>query len=152
MKICRAVVLVGLAISFAWPTVAQQKETVDPQIIQQLHAIAKNSDEAFLTGDAAAVASFFTEDAVLLNDTGPIYGRQAIEKYYGDVFRYLHYFSHHTTHDSNSPHAIGTDGTCVWENGEWRSAITPRGEDCGPHEIRGYFASVKVREGNTWKV
>jgi len=152
MKIRRAVVLVGLAISFALPTVAQQKETVDPQIVQQLHAIAKNSDEAFLMGDAAAVASFFTEDAVLLNDTGPIYGRQAIEKYYGNVFSYLHYFGHHTTYDSTSPHAIGTDGNGVWENGEWRSALAPRGEDCGPHEIRGYFASVKVREGNTWKV
>src|SRR5690242_10804228 len=123
MKIRRAVVLVGLAISFALPSVAQQKETVDPQIVQQLHAIAKNFDEAFLIGDATAVASFFTEDAVLVTDTGPIYGWQAIENYYGNLFRYLHYFSHHTTYDSTSPRAIGTEGNCVWENGEWRSAI-----------------------------
>jgi hypothetical protein len=29
--------LVGLAISFALPTYAQQKETVDPQLIQKLY-------------------------------------------------------------------------------------------------------------------
>lgn len=40
----------------------------------------------------------------------------------------------------------------VWENGEWSSAIAPKGEDCGPRQIRGYFGSVKVREGDTWKV
>jgi len=31
--------LVGFAISFALPTFAQQKETVDPQLIQKLHDI-----------------------------------------------------------------------------------------------------------------
>jgi hypothetical protein len=24
--------------------------------------------------------------------------------------------------------------------------------DCGPHQLKGYFALVKVREGDTWKV
>jgi uncharacterized protein (TIGR02246 family) len=152
MKVRRTVALVGLAISFALPTFSEQKETVDPQIVLQLHAIAKKTDEAFLRADAAAVASFFTEDAVLVNDTGPIYGRQAIEKYYADMFQYLHFFNHQTTYDPTSPHPIGTDGNGVWENGEWSSTIAPQGEDCGPHEIRGYFASVSVREGNSWKV
>jgi ketosteroid isomerase-like protein len=141
-----------LSISFALPTFAQQTNTPDPQIVQQLHAIDKKSDEAFLKGDAVAVASFFTKDAVLVNDTGPVYGRRAIEKYYADMFQILHYFSHHTTYDPTSPHPIGTDGNGVWENGEWSSAIAPRGEDCGPRQIRGYFGSVKVREGDTWKV
>ena len=122
------------------------------KIVQQLHAIDKKSDEAFLKGDAAVVASFFTEDAVLVNDTGPIYGRQAIEKYYADMFEILHYFSHDTTYDPTSPHPIGTDGNGVWENGEWSSAIAPKGEDCSPRQIRGYFGSAKVREGDTWKV
>jgi uncharacterized protein (TIGR02246 family) len=38
-------------------------------------------------GDAAAVAACFTEDAVLVTDTGPIYGREAIEKYHADQFK-----------------------------------------------------------------
>jgi hypothetical protein len=36
---------------------AQQTNAQDPQIIQQLHAIGKKSDEAFLTGDAAALVA-----------------------------------------------------------------------------------------------
>jgi uncharacterized protein (TIGR02246 family) len=152
MKIRLLLALVGLAISFGLPTLAQQKDTPDPQQRQALLALAKKFEEAFLKGDAAAVASFFTEDAVLVNDTGPVYGRLAIEKYYADMFQILHYFSHDTTYDPTSPHPIGTDGNGVWENGEWSSAIAPKGEDCGPRQIRGYFGSVKVREGDTWKV
>ena len=35
MKIRSVVTLVGLAISFALPTFAQQKDTADPRIVQQ---------------------------------------------------------------------------------------------------------------------
>jgi hypothetical protein len=51
MKIRLPSDLVGLAISFALPTFAQQKETVDPQVIEQLKAqIGKKYDEAGGTG------------------------------------------------------------------------------------------------------
>jgi ketosteroid isomerase-like protein len=63
-----------IAIGFAVPTFAQQTNAPDKQDVQQLHAIGEKSDEAFLKGDAAALASLFTEDAVLVNDTGPVYG------------------------------------------------------------------------------
>ena len=56
--------LVGLAISFALPTFAQQKETVDPEIRQQLDALAKKFDDASNKADAAALAALFTQDAV----------------------------------------------------------------------------------------
>ena len=149
MRMRSLLTVVGFAIGFAVPTFAQQTNV---QNVQQLHAIDKRSDEAFLNGDAAALALLFTEDAVLVTDTGPIYGRQAIERYYADMFQILHYFSHDTTYDPTSPHPIGSDGNGVWENGEWSSAIAPRGEDCGPRQIRGYFASVNVREGDHWEI
>jgi ketosteroid isomerase-like protein len=152
MKVSLVVALMGLSISFALPTSAQQTNTPDPQIVQQVHAIDKQSDQAFLKGDAAALAALCKEDAVLVNDTGAVYGRQAIEKYYAALFQTLHYFSHHTTCDPTSPHSVGTDGNGVWETGEWSCAIAPRGEDCGPHQLMGHFASFKVREGETWKV
>ena len=38
MKIRLAAALVGLAIGFTAPTLAQQKDTVDPQIVQQIRA------------------------------------------------------------------------------------------------------------------
>src|SRR6516165_6444181 len=151
MKILPA--LARLAISFALPAFGQEKDAaVDPQIVQQLEAIGKKSDEAFLKGDAAAVAALYTEDAVLVNDTGTVYGRQAIEKYYADQFQEVRYFSHYTKYDPTSPHPIGTDGNVVWENGEWSGTFFLQGEDCGPHKVRGYFASINVREGNTWRV
>src|SRR6516162_4887784 len=108
--------LAGLAISFALPTFAQEK-------------------------DAAALAALYTEDAVYVTDTGPIRGRHAIEKYYADRFQEVRYFSHDTKYDPTSPYPIGTDGNAVWEDGEWSGTIFLQGEDCGPHQFRGYFES-----------
>jgi uncharacterized protein (TIGR02246 family) len=145
--------LTGLAISFALPAFGQEKEPViDPQIVQELQAIGKKSDEAFLKGDAAAVAALYTEDAVLVNDTRPVYGRQAIQKYYADHFQQVRYFRHDTKYDPTSVHLIGTGGNVVRENGEWSGTLFLQDEDCGPHQVMGYFASVSVREGSTWRV
>ena len=65
----------------------EQTNTPDPQLRQQLDAKSKKFDEACNNNDAAAVAAFFTEDAVLVADTGPVYGREAIEKSYADMFQ-----------------------------------------------------------------
>jgi hypothetical protein len=65
MKMRSVVALVGLAISFALPALAQQKDTLDPQLRQVADALSKKFDEAYDNNDAAAVAALFTEDAVL---------------------------------------------------------------------------------------
>jgi hypothetical protein len=51
------VVLVGLAIGFAVSTVAQQKDTVDPNIEQQIRALVSKYDKAsnILTGYARPI-------------------------------------------------------------------------------------------------
>jgi ketosteroid isomerase-like protein len=91
MKMRLAVTLAGLAIGFVSPTFAQQKDTVDPKIIEQLAAIGNKFDQAFNSnGDPANLADLFTEDAVLVTPQGPINGRQAIEKYYAGVFKLFH--------------------------------------------------------------
>jgi uncharacterized protein (TIGR02246 family) len=90
MKMRLLIALAGLAIGFVLPAFAQQKDTVDPQISEQLSALGKKTDEAFNNGDAAALATLYTEDAVLVNDTGPIYGRESIEKHWADVFKQVH--------------------------------------------------------------
>ena len=69
MKIRLALALVGLAISFAVPAFAQQKDTAASQIDEQ---IVKKFDEAFNNGDAAAVAALYTEDAVQVTPQGPV--------------------------------------------------------------------------------
>jgi ketosteroid isomerase-like protein len=82
MKILSLIALAGLAIGFTVPAFAQQKDTVDPQIIQQYAELGKKFDEAYNNNDAAALTACFTRDAVLVTNTGPIFGREAIGKMY----------------------------------------------------------------------
>jgi Domain of unknown function (DUF4440) len=96
------------------------------------------------------LASLFTEDAVLVNDSGPVYGREAIKKYYTDLFQNVHCSNNHTTYsDPNCPHVIGTDGKEMWENGEWSMTWQVKGSD--PVHGKGYHASVAVLEGGALK-
>jgi hypothetical protein len=78
MKIRLAVALVGLAISCALPTFAQQKDTADPRIAQQIPMLAAKYDEAFNSHDATAVAALFTGDGARSFRTGQfMVGRQS---------------------------------------------------------------------------
>ena len=88
MKKCLVVPLVGLAISFALPTYAQQKDLADPQTTQKILAVAKAALEAHNNRDAAAFAALvYARDAVFLTPDRPIIGRQAIQKWFTDFFQ-----------------------------------------------------------------
>ena len=50
----------------------------------------------------------------------------------------------------NPPHAIGTDGNDVWENGEWSSTLMIQGQS-GPVQLKGYWSNIQAREGEAWK-
>jgi len=131
------------------PMKTEQTNTPDPQLRQQLDAKSEKFDEACNNNDAAAVAAFFTEDAVLVNDTGPVYGRKAIEKSYADFFQQWRVSNHISKRDQYSPHIIGTTGEEAWSNGEW--SLTLQGQSGGPIQVKGYWSSVDVREGDAWK-
>jgi hypothetical protein len=70
MKIRFLLALLGLAISFALPTFAQEKEEANafpfrpvlagPQLVQQVEAINLKFDEAFNKHDVAAVGALYT--------------------------------------------------------------------------------------------
>ena len=127
----------------------QQENTVDPQIIDQLNAIAEKYDQAVINNDAGAVAALYTEDAVFVSDSGSIYGRQAIEKWYADVFQTWHPKNRLTKKDPNSPRFIGTADN-VASNGEWsESGLGPTGEFI---EIKGYWSAIDTRQGDGWKI
>src|SRR5262245_1982102 len=137
--------LVGLAISFALPIFAQQKETVDPQLREALLALAKKFEEAWNNNDAEALAGLFTKDAVLIEESGPVYGREAIKKHYADLFQNVHFSNNHTMYNEpNTPHAIGTSGNMMWENGEWSMTWQAKGGE--PVQGKGYDASLAVLE------
>ena len=142
--------LVGLAIIFALPTFAEQKDTVDPQTIEQLDALTKKFMEFINNNDATTVAAVFTEDAVFVTPHGPVYDRGAIEKFFAGLFKQVHFSNHLAKADSNSIRFLGTAGNEVWRNGEFSETET-QGQTGGPMQIKGYWSAVEVREGDAWK-
>ena len=148
MKIRLLITVAGLAIGFAVPTFTQQTNTPDPQLRERLIALIKNYDEVFNKNDAPALAVFFTEDAVFVTETGPIYGREAIVKHFADLFQKVHFSDHLGKPDEYSPHIIGTAGNEVWASGGWSATI--KGQDFGPTQIKGYWSVI--REGDDWKI
>jgi uncharacterized protein (TIGR02246 family) len=152
MKIMRLLLtLVGLASSFALPAFAQQEDTVDPQVVQQLRGLDRKTEEAYKKGDATARAALFTEDAILVNQKGLFSGRQAIEAYYADLFTGAHFFDMIQTEDKNSPVTIDSVGNYIWRHGEWQETLQAQsgGLICN---LAGYWSWVVVREGDTWKI
>ena len=151
MKISLVVAFIGLAISIALPAFAETN-TPDPQQREQLLALAKKFEDAWNNNDADALAALFTKDAVLIEESGPVYGREAIKKHYADLFQNVHFSNNHTMYNdpnSNSPHAIGTDGNMMWENGEW--SVTWQAKGSEPVHGKGFHASIAVREDGVWK-
>ena len=80
------ITLAGLAIGFAVPAFAQEKDAADPEVRQQIEAALKQYDEAYNKHDAAAIAALFTQDVVEVlgweERGGGVSGQQAIEKRY----------------------------------------------------------------------
>ena len=148
MKMRLLCALVGLAISFALPTFAQQKGAVDPQLRQQFIAAIQKHADAMNSNDAAAAAGCFTKDGVYVTDRGPISGQEALEKWYADLFQKVHFSDHIITIDQDSPHSMGPDSKQMWATGAWSSTI--KGENFGPIQIKGYWSVV--REGDDWKI
>jgi ketosteroid isomerase-like protein len=142
MKFLLLFAFVGCVFSFVLPIFAQQPNTPDPQLRRQLLALAKKFEEAWNNNDAAALAALFTKDAILVEQAGPVHGREAIERHYTDLFQNVHFSNNLITYnDPDSPHIIGTDGNETWENGEWRMT----------YQVKGGHASIAVREGGVWK-
>ena len=150
MKRRLVVPLVVLAISFALPTYAQQKDLADPQTTQKILASFKAFEEAHNNNDAAAIAAFYTRDAVFVTPGGPIIGRQAIQKWYTDLYQWWHPKNYKTKADGNAFHLIGTAGNEAWATGEWSE--TGQGKHGEPFRIKGYWLNIYVREADDWKI
>jgi ketosteroid isomerase-like protein len=81
MKIRLAVALLGLAISFSLPTVAQDQKGVDPELRKQIESVFMKFQEAYNKHDAAAMAALHTQTAVEVRSwQGLATGREAIVK------------------------------------------------------------------------
>ena len=149
MKKCLVVPLAGLAISFALPTYAQQKDLADPQTTQKILALIEALNLAQNNNDAGAVAAFFTRDGVFVTLEGPIIGWQAIQKWLTDVYQWWHPKDHIDKLDG-PVHLIGTAGNELWATWEWRE--TGQDKTGEPIPIKGYSAYIYVREADDWKI
>jgi uncharacterized protein (TIGR02246 family) len=144
MKIHLILALVGLALSLALPSFAQQ--TVDPKVGQQIRALASNFDAACNRNDAAAVAALYTNDGVtVLPWGGGFHGRQAIEKGFAGVFQ-----SWHPTNQISKFDRLRAAGNEVRSNGRWSHTTYETGG--APSNRVGSFVWIIVREGDTWKI
>ena len=137
---------VGLAIGFALPTFAQQKDTVDPKIAQQIRVLASNFGAACNRNDAAAVAALYSQDGfVVLPWGGGFHGRQAIEKGFAGVFQ-----SWHPSSQISKLDRLKAAGNEVRSSGRWSVTYQPQGG--GTIKGDGHRTWVFVREGDTWKI
>jgi ketosteroid isomerase-like protein len=151
MKIRLAVPLIGLAISFALPTYAQQKDLADPQTVQKILAGSKAALEAHNNLDAAGMAAGYAWDAVFLTPNKPIIGRQAIWKYFSDWKQSERPYNSMGKFDGNAFHLIGNDGNTMWATGEyWETVPGKNGEP--PITSHSYNFWILVREGEDWKI
>ena len=138
MRIRSAVALLGLTISFALPTSAQEKGAVDPETRQEIEAVAKQSTEAYNKHDAAALAAIYTQDAVRSGDipAGLVVGREAIEKdFAGQEFA------------ANSPPVVGK--LLQMYAIEDRIAVISKYSVGSWH---GHLVEIYVRDADTWKI
>ena len=146
MKMRLVVAFIGLAIGFVSATLAQQKNTVDPQTALQIRTLASKYDAAFNRHDAAAVATLYTDDVVFETPNGTFNGRQGIEELFAK-----HYFE-----ESHSRNAVTTvkeviaDGNEVRATGIWSDTFEDASS--GILNADGTFSWVLVDEGDTWRI
>jgi uncharacterized protein (TIGR02246 family) len=158
MKIRLLLALAGLAISLALATLAQQtntpsapaataaqqKDTVDPQVAEQVRAFTMKYDEAFNKNDATALGSLFSEDAVLSGLHGRFNGRQAIENFHSQqVFGRWHVNNRVTTVDR-----VVSMSYEVSSSGRWSETV----QSNGSKNVGGTYSWVLIRDGDSWKI
>jgi uncharacterized protein (TIGR02246 family) len=140
MKKTRSLIaLVGLAITVALPTFAQEKDTVDPKIAEQVRALASKYDEAFNKNDADAIAALITEDAVWMTPHGTLSGRQAVENYYAD-YSFSRYHCNNVSTKCDQVNKFGNDVDAI---GTWSCTFQWSGET---RHVKGNFTWIIVRE------
>jgi uncharacterized protein (TIGR02246 family) len=151
MKISLLLTLVGLAISFAPPIFAQEKEEIKPfpfspipagpQLVQQIEAINQQFDEAFNKHDAAAVGALYTSNAVQTTPQGSFSGREAIEGYITDLFQ-----RHNPTDRVTKMTYIYAFGGDLCALGGWAVTID------STKKFGGYLVNVYTSAGSSWKI
>jgi uncharacterized protein (TIGR02246 family) len=141
MKIRWLPALAALAIGVAVPAVAQEQNTVDPEVRQQIEAAVTKYEDAYNKNDAAAIAALYTADAVEVFEKdaagGAASGREAIEKRYADHF-------------ASNPSKLSLKLVQVYAIGDDVCAVSEFSRHF--RSGKGYHAKIFVREADDWKI
>jgi ketosteroid isomerase-like protein len=118
---------------------AQEKNSVDPQVRQQIESVEMQFQEAFNKYDAAAIAALYTQDGGEILTWWPSVvalasGRPAIEK------RFAATFAQRPVEMANKLVEVSLIGNDV-------CATTDMSAGAWKHGVKIY-----VRDGNTWKI
>ena len=142
MKVRLLLTLAGLAIGFAVPALAQEQNTVDPEVRRQIEAVQMKFDEAFNKYDAAACAAFFTQDGVEIirtwSEGGLASGQQALKERFASVFAST---PRKLSHKLLQLYPVGNDVCAI-------SQISLPPVDATGH----YVVTIFVRDADDWKV
>ena len=140
IKVRSLLTLAGLAIGFAVPAFAQEQNTVDPEVRQQIEALIAKQDEAFNKNDAAGCTADYTQDATEVwaweTAGGAATGQQAIEKRAAAML-------------ASNPAKLVRKLIQVYPVGDEICAISEFEHTFGK---KGYCTAIYVRELDEWKV
>ena len=137
MRIRLILTLAGLAVGIAVPVLAQEKDTVNPEVRQQIEAVLRKHEEAYNEYDAAAFAAGFTQYAVELSQGGMARGREEIEQ------RYAADLASNPSKQSFKLLQVCAVGDAICAISEFFHYNT---------QTKGHYAAIYVREGDTWKI
>ena len=136
MKTRLLVCLVMLAMGFALPTLAQEKNAVAPEVRQQIEAVFTQFQEAYNKHDAAAMAALHTQDAVEFRSwAGLASGREAIGKRFAFDF-------------ASGPGKMVNELAQVYAIGNDVCAIS----NTTVGTFKGHAVTIYVRDADTWKI
>ena len=146
MKMSLSLALVGLAIGFAPPAFAQQKDTVDPEIAQQIRALASSYDAAFNRQDAVTVAALYEEDALFKTPNGTFQGRRSIEELYEKQY----FGEAHSRNVVTIVDEVFAAGNEVRAIGTWSDTFEE--PSTGTIHAEGTYSWVLLHEGGKWRI
>ena len=131
-------VTASLFVATMVPALAQQSMVTEKDQ-QGITELARKWEAAFNRKDATGVAALYTEDAVEVGPIGIVEGRSAVQKRIEGEFQA-------GGHDmALSKWRVTTSGNMVFVAGEWSAQY-------GSQAAHGYFQSVDVRDGDTFKI
>jgi uncharacterized protein (TIGR02246 family) len=138
--------LIGLVISLALPTFAQQKDTVDPKIVEQIRVLTTKYEQAYNSHDPAAVAALYTEDgAFVTTHNGVKHGREAIAKHCEKIeFQLWH--ANNLVKTIDRVIAVGDE---IRVFGRWNCAFE---DDAYTRNVEGHYLWICVRQGDAWEI